>query len=302
MSEQADLLPMSPGEALSLGRRKAGWTRAEAARRINLSERIIQLLEEDQTGQLASVYRRGYLSSYARLLNIDPQPLIQQLEADSVEQPPLVPVFARDPRRARLEKIMKVASYLMVSVVIVPPLVWWYTQRAVDLSHGPIGQGSAVSAPAVSEPAPSHRQRIASALGADDVADSMRHMSASAAPIPLRNDGTTDGVTTDETGLTTPPLAPLTGSRLVLDLNADSWIEVLDADDRRLEYNLLRGGQSYEYVGRPPFRLLIGRASAVRLSMDGEAVDVMAHATGDVASFSLDASPDGLNRGDAPRG
>ena len=50
--------------------------------------------------------------------------------------------------------------------------------------------------------------------------------------------------------------------------------------------DLLRGGSDKTYHGVPPFRILFGRASAVRLSMDGEAVDLSAYTRDDVAQLS----------------
>ena len=50
--------------------------------------------------------------------------------------------------------------------------------------------------------------------------------------------------------------------------------------------DLLRGGSDKGYHGKPPFRILFGRASAVRLIMDGEAVDLTAFTRDDVAQLT----------------
>jgi len=49
--------------------------------------------------------------------------------------------------------------------------------------------------------------------------------------------------------------------------------------------DLLRGGSKKSYQGKMPFRILIGRASAVRLSMNGEAVDMTPFISDDVAQM-----------------
>jgi cytoskeleton protein RodZ len=76
-------------------------------------------------------------------------------------------------------------------------------------------------------------------------------------------------------------------SRLQLIVSADSWVEITDASGQELEMDLLRGGSDKAYHGEPPFKILLGRASAVRLSMDGEAVDLTAFTRDDVAQLSL---------------
>jgi len=75
-------------------------------------------------------------------------------------------------------------------------------------------------------------------------------------------------------------------SRLQIFVSADSWVEITDATGRELEMDLLRGGSDREYQGQPPFRILFGRASAVRLLMDGEAVDLTAFTRDDVVQLT----------------
>ena len=82
------------------------------------------------------------------------------------------------------------------------------------------------------------------------------------------------------------PALPDGESLLQIVVSADSWVEISDASGQELEMDLLRGGSEREYHGQPPFKILFGRASAVRLSMDGEAVDFTAFTRDDVAQLS----------------
>ena len=75
-------------------------------------------------------------------------------------------------------------------------------------------------------------------------------------------------------------------SLLEISVSADSWVEITDVDGQELEMDLLRGGSNKSYHGKPPFRLLFGRASAVRMSMDGEPVDLTPFAREDVAQLT----------------
>ena len=50
--------------------------------------------------------------------------------------------------------------------------------------------------------------------------------------------------------------------------------------------DLLRGGSDKAYHGEPPFKILLGRASAVRLTLDGEAVDLTEFTSDDVAQLT----------------
>jgi cytoskeleton protein RodZ len=75
--------------------------------------------------------------------------------------------------------------------------------------------------------------------------------------------------------------------RLAVTTSADTWVEILDGAGGQLELDLIRAGSQREYNGSGPFRVMIGRASAVVLSMDGEAVDLGPHTRGNVARLTL---------------
>jgi cytoskeleton protein RodZ len=76
---------------------------------------------------------------------------------------------------------------------------------------------------------------------------------------------------------------------LSITASADTWVEIADAAGNQLELDLIRAGSSREYNGQAPFDVKIGRASAVVLNMDGNAVDLGPHTRGNVARITLQA-------------
>ena len=75
--------------------------------------------------------------------------------------------------------------------------------------------------------------------------------------------------------------------KLSITASADTWVEIADAQGHQLELDLIRAGSSREYSGQAPFDVMIGRASAVVLNMDGAAVDLGPHTRGNVARITL---------------
>ena len=281
MNQQADLIPISLGEKLQLARRGRGLTVTEAAAQLRLSQAVISHLENEEWDAIAPVYLRGYVKSYARFLGLNPAEVNEALGLilNGSDEPQLQPVFNSDSSRSRADSFMKIASYLLVSAVIVPPLLFWYTQRAMDLSYGPGGTATEIS----ESTDPSARSRIAQAIGAETGERSNRNLNASAAPLNLSE--AEQG--TQPQALDSVPPENASAVSFDLTLNADSWVEIQDADGRRLEHDLLRGGVSRSYRGVPPVTFLIGRSGAAQLTWDGEPVNIREHATGDVASFEL---------------
>ena len=84
-------------------------------------------------------------------------------------------------------------------------------------------------------------------------------------------------------------VVPLTadGHILSLETSADTWVEIFGANGEQLEMDLVRAGNSRMYRGEGPFQIMIGRASAVLLTLDGEAVDLAPHTRDNVASLVL---------------
>jgi cytoskeleton protein RodZ len=79
---------------------------------------------------------------------------------------------------------------------------------------------------------------------------------------------------------------------LSFDLAEDSWIEVYDAEDKRLYYNIGRQGTRVAVQGVLPYRVKVGNAPAVLVSYQGHSLDITAFSNGAVARFQV--TPDGF--------
>lgn len=67
----------------------------------------------------------------------------------------------------------------------------------------------------------------------------------------------------------------------------ESWVTVRDSTNRVLLSQLNPGGERVQVQGRPPFKLIVGKAGTVRLFKDGQPVDLTPHIRGEVARLTL---------------
>ncbi len=270
------------GQQLAQARLNRGLERDQVARSLHLAVSVVSSIEEGRIDHVAPIYRRGYVSNYARLLGLDPVPLLALL---SQEPPPdLKEVLPVDRRASRLERHFKRASYALATAVVVIPLVLFYVQTGSRILDQDYGQTAATDA---SQPGQTQRidglTRLSRAIGGDSATettdeDSPRRTSASALPVrPLVDtrleEATAPAVEPAFEGVAL--LEPETidpRRQLMLRLSDDSWVEVYDANDRRLEFDLLRAGAERSYLAEPPFRLLLGRANAVELTLNEQTV------------------------------
>jgi cytoskeleton protein RodZ len=87
-------------------------------------------------------------------------------------------------------------------------------------------------------------------------------------------------------------LAPGGEKVLSFELAEDAWLEVTDAEDKRLYYNMGRQGSRISVQGVMPYRVKVGNAPAVSVSFEGRRLDISAFSYESVARFTV--TPDGF--------
>jgi len=266
----------SPGAELARARRARRISLEAAARELKLPRSVLEHIESDRFEQIAPIYRRGYIVNYARLAGIDPEPLIDCM--GSLEPAPLRPVLPVASHPRRFDRFLKLATYALVTTMIVPPLVYFFVLGGARLFESEmVSGGGPEGSTVVDQGKPGYRERLAEALAVqplENTRDDDSHLSASALPMkpvrsssPAEPDEDAQEKDTSETVAETDAL-----SSLALALSDDSWVEIESADGQRLEFDLLRAGESRQYSGQAPFRVLLGRAAAVELTLDGSPV------------------------------
>jgi cytoskeleton protein RodZ len=286
MTAQKELIPMRPGDLLRHKREQAGLTLEQAAGRSRIKPTVLAAIESGETDAIPAVYLRGYVRNYARFLGVDVEAIEESLQYMHGSEPAVQSVFSVPSARGHAEKWLKTSSYLAATAVIAA-LVWQFTHEAVRFSQ----RDSQLSSTVVAPPEAAER-------GADEAVPGRRpaktHLNASIASVEMierRKElegkavaeqawaaiGGQVGDTDPENGL----------HRLAISTSADTWVEILDGDGTQLELDLIRAGSQRDYTGPAPFSMMIGRASAVVLSLDGDAVDLGPHTRGNVARLTL---------------
>lgn len=278
------------GETLRKAREAAGLSRADITERLHLSGAIIDDIEQGRVERLSGIYRRGYISNYARLLGLDPEPLLGPSEPHDL--PELREVLPVNRTGWKLEQYLKIATYVLATIAIVPPLVLFFIQGGSRiLERQP---EAAVAVEESTEASPSTREAGNRDAGRSASESEPGHYSASTVPLPkirpldeARLDVPDDRVVVIEpqAGAGAAP----SGSELGLELREDSWVEIYAADGERLEYDLLRAGDRRNYEAEAPFRIMLGRGRAAQLTLNGEAVHFEGDDRGDVVRLELTA-------------
>jgi cytoskeleton protein RodZ len=274
---------LSPGAQLKAARERAGWSPQRLAGELCLPMDRLAALERDEHASFGGVvFVRGYLRRAASLLGVPPQELIAAFEACcSAERPTeVLPTVApgHAPRRGSHGWAAPAAG--LGAVVAAVAGTWWV--MGPGAGSRPLAGPEAQPAAAGLEFSASEEPRIvlAELLPATETVGNdagLEHGVLTEAEFEAAPEVTDADVrTVDYPVIETPePAAPLPGTaELRFEFSEDCWLEVTDADDRKLAYRLYRAGDVARLRGKAPMAVFLGNAEGVRLTVDGAPIAV----------------------------
>ena len=186
----------SPGGLLRRRREQRALSVAEVAKRLHLDAGIVEALEKDDYARIASpVYARGYLASYARLVEADSERIIALFDSIAPAEPPAIAPAVKPPMQVSSSHHgLRALSCLIVLGLIVLFVIWYRGHfsagtlpvEEVILDEAP--PASPAPAAPVALPAPSPVTDMASAAPVE--AGAPRPQTEAGAPQPQTQAGT----------------------------------------------------------------------------------------------------------------
>ncbi len=293
---------MSLSDRLKAAREASGWTVEEVGVRLRLPAKVIQRIESGDMEALgAPVYRRGYLRSLARLVGVPEAEVEAALNEQRGRDPELVATGVTPRGQYVTERYLRPVTYIALTALIAVPVVWYAASgrlseelarsRSFDL-RVPVATTESASSTSGQSSAPdgtagdprSRSLMRASLLPAppEQITVVPRTAPPTAADIPAPVPAIEEPVqATDETVADAPAPAGVevigTGRHLiVLELGADSWVNVLDGRGGRVHQSVLKPG-TWHFRTDQPLSFTIGNSGRAQLSVDGEVVDLAPH-------------------------
>jgi cytoskeleton protein RodZ len=290
------------GAELRQAREAAGLSTDDVAMQLKYASRQIESLENERFERLPGpTIARGMVRNYARLLKLDPEPLVARM-APGVEKPAEPVERAARLRRpvpfsdgARRSTLVYAVLSLGILVLVGVLAYGWQQERASPRFVTPVAPQIEASAqpvvaeekekidptPQIAHPKPEPVEKKELKVLAEEkapMAQAEKPVAPQAEkPVAVQEDKQPLPVETVGYG----------PHRLVLRTAEDAWMEVRDGAGRQLVYSLAPAGSERVVRGEAPFELVIGNAQHVTLQFDGRPVDLKPHTRRDVARFTL---------------
>lgn len=316
---QVEAFEPLPGDLLVGARRSRGMSTAKAAAVLNLDESVVLALEENRFADLgAPVFARGHLRKYALLLGLNPDDVIRAYDAVATEQSSAAltvsPTVAQPVSERSGGWLLK--TLVVLAVVVLALFVW----RLVERGEGPFGLSRGTAPAELSLPSTAGESVTPAESATEEPAGRLSSEQAASEPTPRSPAEPTTAVPESSQVATAPsedseevsadstPTEPseraaeaatadtasvAAPGALVFMFKENSWLEVRDADGRRLAYELGRRGSRRTITGRGPFQVSLGFWPGVELTYDGEPVAIPESSRrGDTARFSVPTAAD----------
>ncbi len=306
----------NPGEILRQKRLSLGWSQAQVAQNLNLSERIIEQLESGNYQQMPGhTFARGYTKAYGKLLGLDQVELVRTFDGytGTDAKGSTVHSLGRLDEPVRLSRnVLRFVSFILVVLIIAMGLFWWQERSrqassasAVSMEHVEVeGADGKTEIHPIDEPEeqpPVTAQQPAATLPSPvgtptPDANAVAAMTApTAAPTPAPVTGSTSPAPTAPVAATpaaptsAPAAAPVAGSdSLNIRFTANCWTQVSDGSGKILFSGVKKGGESLEYASiKAPVNIRLGFARGAQISYNGQVVDLAPYTKGETARIKL---------------
>jgi cytoskeleton protein RodZ len=304
---------VNPGETLRLARESRGWSLADVAKKLNLTVSSLNNLEAGAFERLPGhTFARGYIRTYAKLLDMDQAALVQAFDqiTGTNGQGSSVHGLGKIEEPSRLaHNVLRIVSLLLLILVIGGGFFWWQDQAAqrnkdatpVAMEHVEVESADGTT-------------QIHPLDGPDEQTTELKPVQPSTDPV-LAQDATVAAspsapVTTTATAplVTTPvqPAVPATTAGQTVTATApvaaapaagegqvsmqfleNCWIDVKDASGKSLSSGVKKKGDSIVVNGTPPFAVRLGFARGAQVSYNGQPVDLKPFTSGQTARLKL---------------
>ncbi len=288
-----------PGRRLHEARVKARLSPEQVAELLHLSTQQIEAIENDDYEKLPGpTYVRGYLRSYSQLLGLPVREIVDSYArlngaGKSSSLGRLTP--EREPTTR--DAPVRLAAVLVFGVFFLLAVVWWQGREGAP---PPVGTALTESAPETLPAPPAPPLPATTPVLREETASNVEIDKAVIPPGGSERLAPSAMAESRQVEMASPsePEAPVTrpligASELTLETHEECWVDIRDAREEKLLYELVPAGRRLTVTGVAPFTVFLGNPDGVTLIYQQNTIEASRYKRGLVARFTVGTRPAG---------
>lgn len=299
LSEHIEVV--GPGQMLSEARENLSLTTEDVAKKLNFKTRLVENIEQDLFDQkLPATYNRGYLRSYAKLVNVDVIDVLSaydMLGVAEVQRSEMQSFSNLTEKQAEHSRLMWF-SYFIVAILCGLMILWWQQEPKLSVDEKISAELQASSTPAAvlrtETEALVQSNNTQSTQTVDDEVDpveliidsednNQENLSSTAneAQEDLTEEESIKTISKDDKQ---PDVAISTA---VFTFSGDCWVNIFDATGERIAWGVKKSGYVMTVNGKAPLKVTLGRPELATIMFDEQPIDMSTFSKGNIAKFTL---------------
>jgi cytoskeleton protein RodZ len=253
---------ISPGTVLRKAREENNLSIAHVADRLCLDIRVIEGLENDNYEKLPStIFIRGYLRSYAKLLEIPEKSIIENFDRIHKPQEPktVTPTPKIKPQKqvTSLDLWPKLVSILLIITVIVLMVIWQFYPNTTKETENLVTQVNPTTTESwTNENVVSATTNENNINNGTNNAIANQVESQTSTQVGIATETITESQTNIETTEPTPPVE--VDHTLTVHFKRRVWMRINDSKGKQLYEGIGDKNQVLAFKGTPPYKIKVG--------------------------------------------
>lgn len=312
------------GNVLKAAREAQGLSIHEVCSQLRLGIKQIQAIEQDDFEKLPQPsIVRGFIRNYARLLNIDVQPILEAYQRIVPNKAPLPlsvrsnaspSVIDKPVRELRPQRLLTFLIFLILTGIAayfyinhIKPHALKDASLALDVEEISDTTGQEIPIPAPEAVPPSNAPVVAAPVTENvdaantttqaveaPVPQTAPNLSTEASVPPVSNMGADNTIVSTPTPATNQAAETTTlkaadpqKANLVFKVTEDSWVRIEDLQGKKVFSEVMPAGSERQVSTEKPVNITVGHAAGTQLTIDNQPYDLTQATRGRVARIQL---------------
>jgi len=303
-----DMEVVGPGQMLSDARKKLSLSTEDVAEKLKFKRNVVLNIEQDLFDQkLPATFNRGYLRSYAKLVNIDVDEVLSaydMLGVAEVQRSEMQSFSNLTEKEAEHSRLMWL-SYFIAAILVGLMILWWQQEpkqtvdeKAPEVQPALTLQNSGLDG--------KNKADLAKQKSTQLITDKSEIEAVKLLPLeePIRQEVIEQNVVEStivtledvSPGNTSDPISkenqkPVAEiSTAVFTFSGDCWVNIYDATGERIAWGVKKSGYVMTITGKAPLKITLGKPELAAIVFNGQLIDMSPFNVGNIAKFTLPLS------------